>query len=351
MKTRVSLLVALFALLGVFSTIAQELSMFERTKVVVDQIHERGDRKLSQENKQIIYDGIVEAFANSKNYAICSDVNIEDIKKELATQQLPGYRSAICDKIGDKSDYIVFTSVKLSTSELGDSDVKIFIESSMYRINTKTEFRSNIVYSVANKRSLVLAMYELVSGLLNEKVEVPEHIAKTPEELYYKGLGLYKESQYADAVKYLQYAADYGYVNAFYSLGKCYEDGRGVEKNVAKAVELYQRAAEKNHLAAQYTLGLCYESGNGVAKDANKAIALIRQAAEHGYAEAQYVLALRYDEGDAPLERNYQLTIEWLTKSAENGYEKAQLMLANCYKYGKAVAQDFNKYIEWMTLY
>ena len=77
-------------------------------------------------------------------------------------------------------------------------------------------------------------------------------------------------------------AAEQGDAKSQYELGKCYEFGKGVEKDQAKAVEWYQKAAEKGDATGQLAIGLCYEIGKGVEKDPAKAVEWYRKAAEQG---------------------------------------------------------------------
>ena len=77
-------------------------------------------------------------------------------------------------------------------------------------------------------------------------------------------------------------AAEQGDAKSQYELGKCYEFGKGVEKDPAKAVEWYRKAAEKGDATGQLAIGLCYEVGKGVEKDPVKAVEWYRKAAEKG---------------------------------------------------------------------
>src|SRR5438105_2241479 len=60
--------------------------------------------------------------------------------------------------------------------------------------------------------------------------------------------------------------AEQGDDSAQNSLGWCYSNGFGVEKDEQKTVEWYQKAAEQGNTGAQNNLGWCYENGTGVRK-------------------------------------------------------------------------------------
>jgi hypothetical protein len=70
----------------------------------------------------------------------------------------------------------------------------------------------------------------------------------------------------------MKQAAERGYVDAEAELGRCYEDGDGVEQNYALAAEWYRKAAE--HVPnlggagqGRNNLGILYMDGLGVPKD------------------------------------------------------------------------------------
>jgi TPR repeat protein len=59
---------------------------------------------------------------------------------------------------------------------------------------------------------------------------------------------------------------------------------------VSKAAELYRKAAEQGDADAQNSLGKCYQNGIGVTKDLKKAADWFRKAAKQGDTEAQRTL-------------------------------------------------------------
>ena len=66
-------------------------------------------------------------------------------------------------------------------------------------------------------------------------------------------------------------------------LGKCYDNGRGVEEDYKKATQWFEKAAEKGNAQAMLQLGECYDIGRGVEKDYKKAIVLYSMAADKRY--------------------------------------------------------------------
>lgn len=64
------------------------------------------------------------------------------------------------------------------------------------------------------------------------------------------GYLLYMGKRYDEAVKWFQIASDLGFADSQFGLGRMYEHGYGVEKQLDKAKELYEKASEKGHKAA-----------------------------------------------------------------------------------------------------
>jgi TPR repeat protein len=58
-----------------------------------------------------------------------------------------------------------------------------------------------------------------------------------------------------------------------------------------KAFEYWQLSAVQGHAFAQFNLGLCYENGRGVAKDIKKAVEYWQLSAAQGDDDAKQALA------------------------------------------------------------
>jgi hypothetical protein len=124
------------------------------------------------------------------------------------------------------------------------------------------------------------------------------------------------------AAELYQKAADQGYADARFRLGRLYHRGEGVPKDLGKAAELYQKAADQGNALAQNNLGLLYDRGEGVPKDLGKAAELYQKAADKGYAAAQNNLGLLCQYG-AEVTKDLGKAAELYRKAADQGNQNA----------------------------
>jgi hypothetical protein len=150
--------------------------------------------------------------------------------------------------------------------------------------------------------------------------------------------------------------------NEQFELGKKYEEGDGVPKDLEKAKYWYTKAAEQGHVGAKgmvlikeleegekeiYKIGC---SGNAAADELvrkgmwimrgdeedkyKKAEPLFLEAAEQGHMGAQHVLGEIYDDGGEGVGRDQEKAVYWYTKAAEQGHAIAQSNLGTLYYNG-----------------
>lgn len=94
---------------------------------------------------------------------------------------------------------------------------------------------------------------------------------------YYHGIGL--DQDYEKAVYWYNKAAQQGYSMALRDLGICYAAGRGVVQDYTKAFELLTKSAKKDKdFITLSNLGKMYEEGLGVNKDLRVALIMYRKA-------------------------------------------------------------------------
>jgi len=117
--------------------------------------------------------------------------------------------------------------------------------------------------------------------------------------------------------------AEQGNVKAMYDVGKLYQRGRGVNKDITKAAEWFQNASTGGYAAAQARLGILYFEGRGVKQSYKKALKLLNSAANKNIPSAQYQLANMYELGTG-VKQNLSKSIAWYKKADQYGYYLAK---------------------------
>ncbi|CAI2175983.1 8904_t:CDS:2 [Funneliformis geosporum] len=111
-------------------------------------------------------------------------------------------------------------------------------------------------------------------------------------------------------------------------------------------LDLFMLATRKNHTLAQCYVGICYDEGRGVAKDVNLAFDYYLRVANKDFAAGQLFIGYRYEIGLGIIKSNLKKAIKWYTKAANNGNVIASNNLGNYYKNGKGVKKDYHKAIK-----
>lgn len=160
-----------------------------------------------------------------------------------------------------------------------------------------------------------------------------------------RGLSLYEDERYEEAVPYLQRAAKAGSGIAQAKLGNMYEKGLGVSKNYQIAMNMYKKAAESQEPAGLVGIGGLYENGLGVAKDGAKAFSYYKRAADMGNALAEFLTGFAYMNGENT-EKNVEEGLKYLERSTTSSNLGCEY-LGMLYYYGEDVPQDYKKAMHW----
>ena len=192
MKRIISILFLCVAVLSTSIAMAQEFAIFAKQKVVVADIRDVNDRHLSDGVKKVIRDGIISACTNSDDYEVY-EVNLDDIKRQITSSGKAVSFTNICKAIGTKADYIIFTNVKLSSSEVGAQNISIYITSSLYRIATGSEMKTRFAEATPTSSSILSATSKLVSGLLGLNPSVQSQQPANQQQ--------YQQSTYSEPVQ------------------------------------------------------------------------------------------------------------------------------------------------------
>lgn len=159
--------------------------------------------------------------------------------------------------------------------------------------------------------------------------------------------GRFGFQDYKKAVEYYELAGND--TRALYRLGNIDENGPLEKKDYTRFVGYYESLAKQNDVKALYQLGQFYENDSIVRRDYGKAIYYFELAAKQKHISSIHRLATIYEEGiyvkkDIPRSIYYS---EILVK--ENDLDSI-FRLATFYESGEGVKQDYLKAIEYYEL-
>ncbi|WP_454616389.1 hypothetical protein [Bradyrhizobium cenepequi] len=147
----------------------------------------------------------------------------------------------------------------------------------------------------------------------------------------------------------LRAAALRGDPAAAYEVGVRFAEGKGVPTNYDEAAKWYERAAQSGVVPAIFRLGTFYEKGLSVKKDVDTARRYYVQAAERGNAKAMHNLAVLDADGGGK-GANYKSAAQWFRKAADHGVADSQFNLGILYARGIGVEQNLAESFKWFSL-
>ena len=146
---------------------------------------------------------------------------------------------------------------------------------------------------------------------------------------------LYREGKIRESFLCCKKAANMGYKNAGYELGKKFYSGDGTEKNLEKAAFWFLWAAKRNHISALINLSEMIIKGE--AKIYDSFIRVLEKGAEENTPSACYYLGLMYYYGKG-LRKDYIKAYFYIEKSKLCGY-----MNKNIESYLEKAKDDYAK--------
>ena len=165
------------------------------------------------------------------------------------------------------------------------------------------------------------------------------HGANHPAAYYYLGLARLNGEGCVQSESlgkcYLDTAAMLGNVKAMSTLGVCYLNGYGCQRDTVEAVRCYRNAIEAGSLDACNRLGYLYEAQENY----DSAVACYRKSMEGGNLEGYCCLGLCYEKGRGVI-LSYKRAYELYKAAADAGYGRGYVMLAFCYLEGINVEAD-----------
>ena len=135
------------------------------------------------------------------------------------------------------------------------------------------------------------------------------------------------KTDYMEAMKWFQKAAQQGDPGAMYRIGYLYHMGQGVQKSIPESARWFIKSAAAGFAVAQYTAGTLYRDGFGVNQSDAEALRWFMYAAEQGYAPAQHEVGsfVFLGRGTPP---DFIEGCKWFYIASANGYEQSDKALA-----------------------
>ena len=213
--------------------------------------------------------------------------------------------------------------------------------------------KSNKVHEL-NRKNLddVQALIQLIDAL-GIDADIGDIMCRTGKKLldhYRDPNGDKVESDAKEAVSYFRKAVDAGSVEAMVELGRCYEEGWGVDDDIDESEKWYEKAAKLGHVEAQYNLAYSYlefresddyEDKEDEEKYLRQAVDWLRKAATKDYAQAIRELGECYYRGRG-VNESKEKAEKMFKKASELGDAEVQYDLASFYAVYADVA-DINK--------
>lgn len=159
--------------------------------------------------------------------------------------------------------------------------------------------------------------------------------------------GLTVEADPAEAVAWLQRAADAGHPAAMCQLALLHADGKGTEQDSAKALALLEAACGAGLPLAHFMLAQYLMNGqHGLTRDLTAAMTHLEIAANQGHLEAAYQLGSMLTMPGMPRQDVAQAE-HWLNSAGQRQHLRAMVHLARLYGDGKLVPRDDGKAFMW----
>jgi TPR repeat protein len=172
---------------------------------------------------------------------------------------------------------------------------------------------------------------------------------------YGDGMGV--QTNYIEAMKWLQPALDKNYDKAQNLYGHMHHYGRGVPKDYAKAREWYLKAANQGNYKAASNIGWMIKEGLGTPKDwkagdtwHQASFILLQKAAEGGDPDDQSNLAWCNLVGKGIPQRNLKEAYKWYAKAAAQGFPKAEFWVGMFHARGYEMKKDQEEAVRWIRL-
>jgi TPR repeat protein len=150
------------------------------------------------------------------------------------------------------------------------------------------------------------------------------------------------------ALRWYRRSAALGFPQAWFALGRSYEEATGVVRDANEALTWYQLAGNNNVTAAKLRLGDIARLGElGQPRNDHVALRWYQLAADHGEPIAEERIGDLYWQGSAELPRDRAEAVRHYGVAANRGIASAERKLAIAYANGDGAPADDAQMLRW----
>ncbi len=157
--------------------------------------------------------------------------------------------------------------------------------------------------------------------------------------------------RYAEAMACYDRAIELGFAKGYFGKGELYREGLGVEKDPNTAYDLYTQAISLGCAGAHVGYGNTHRFGDGAEISGISAIDHYTAALGCGDYElenlARFGIARVYEEGLPDVEQDYAQALEWYSLGADAGFGSSINNIGVMYEKGWGVEPDFDAAGTW----
>lgn len=155
--------------------------------------------------------------------------------------------------------------------------------------------------------------------------------------------------QYSNALTEFQELATQGNAAALYHLGRMYQNGWGVARDIPQAVAYFRAADKAFYLPAAAQLGkILLYGAPGVVANPKLAISLLKKAALAGDDDAAFELGNAAISGLGET-ADFNHAFGFYSIAAVKGNKKAQFQISQMFLVGRGIPQNYQKAKLWMS--
>jgi hypothetical protein len=116
---------------------------------------------------------------------------------------------------------------------------------------------------------------------------------------------------------------------ALYNIGRCLENGIGIERNFICAAKYYRMSAELNNPMDENSFGICLECGIGVCSNVALAALYYKRSAAHGDSDGANNLGFCLEHGRG-VKQNIEEAAECYKFARDHGHSDGDLNYRRC---------------------